>query len=186
MRGNASEVIQARRQRRFNEAQTKICLWIFPINLIAIIFCVFCAHSVFSADKTLALESSKSLFYAGTFLQSYWCYIVMRDSFLTLSNFIRGHRQAFAATLALHYLMACLDNLLLTGLMIWGTIAVNSTEASDFSNSPETTGLSRFLVVTTLNVVMAYIYVCSHVCAFPISLCIIARNPERFGFRSAD
>ena len=30
---------------------------------------------------------------------------------------------------------------------------------------------------------MAYIYVISHVCACPISICIIARDPERFGVR---
>ena len=37
--------------------------------------------------------------------------------------------------------------------------------------------------ITTLNVVMAYIYVISHVCACPTSICIIARDPERFGVR---
>lgn len=40
--------------------------------------------------------------------------------------------------------------------------------------------MATFLTVTTLNVVMAYIYVCAHICAVPITLCIIARNPERF------
>ena len=40
--------------------------------------------------------------------------------------------------------------------------------------------MPTFVAVTTFNVVIAYLYVCVHVCAFPITLCWIARDPERF------
>ena len=40
--------------------------------------------------------------------------------------------------------------------------------------------------MTTLNVVMAYLYVCSHICAVPVTLCIVAMNPTRFGLRRAE
>ena len=186
MRGRAAEVVQARRQRRWNESQSRIALYIFPINLIAIGICIYCANIVSSVERDLATGTSKGLFLAGVFMQSYWCYIVMRDTVLTVSHFAKGHRQAFAAVIALHYLMSCLDNLLLTGLMIWGTVEINSSGADDFAKADESTGLPLFLKVTILNIVMAYIYVCSHVCAFPIGLCIIARNPEQYGMRRAE
>ena len=155
-------------------------MWIFPVNVLSIIGCFFCAYRIFNVDKQLAIETGKSLYYAGSSLQSYFIYIVMRDTMLTLSHFARGHQQAFAIVILAHYFMSCLDNLLLTGLTIWGTVALNGSQAAEFSKSPEATGLSMFIVVTTFNVVMAYIYVCAHVCAFPITLCCIARDPERF------
>ena len=33
---------------------------------------------------------------------------------------------------------------------------------------------------------MAYLYVCSHICAVPITFCIVALNPHRFGLRRAE
>ena len=110
----------------------------------------------------------------------------MRDTMLTLSHFLKGHQQAFAIVILAHYFMSCLDNFLLTGLTIWGTIALNSSEAAEFSKSPESTGLSLFIVVTTFNVVVAYLYVCTHICALPITLCCIARDPDRFIARLRD
>jgi len=38
------------------------------------------------------------------------------------------------------------------------------------------------LAVTTLNVVMGFMYVFTHVCAVPVTIVIIAMSPERFGF----
>ena len=64
--------------------------------------------------------------------------------------------------------------------MIWGTIAVNGEGATAYAASSGEMGLDTFLKVTICNVVMAYFYVCAHVCAFPIGVCIAARNPERF------
>ena len=81
----------------------------------------------------MALDTGKGLYYAGNSLQSYYIYIVMRDSMLTLSHFIRGHNMAFAIVILAHYFMSCLDNLLLTGLTIWATVALNSSSAADFS-----------------------------------------------------
>ena len=96
------------------------------MNLLAIIGCFFCAYRIFNVDKELALDKGKALYYAGGSLQSYYIYIVLRDSLLTLSHFIRGHQMAFAIVILAHYFMSCLDNLLLTGLTIWGTVALNS------------------------------------------------------------
>ena len=67
-------------------------MWIFPVNVLSIIGCFFCAYRIFSVDKQLAIETSKSLYYAGSSLQSYFIYIVMRDTMLTLSHFARGHQ----------------------------------------------------------------------------------------------
>ena len=71
------------------------------------------------------MDKSKTLYYAGALLQSYWCYIVLRDLLITVANFVKGQRHAFPGVIALHYVLACLDHLLLSGLMIWGTIALN-------------------------------------------------------------
>ena len=67
--------------------------------------------------------------------------------------------------------------------MIWSTIALSSEEADAFSDAPEDTGLPKFRAITTLNVVMAYLYVIVHVCACPIGIYIVARDPESFGIR---
>ena len=142
-----------------------------------------CAHSLYQVDKADAKEKGKHIYYAGTVIQGYFLYIVIRDVIITLNHFIKGHRSAFAIVIFAHYFISCLDNLLLTGVTIWGTIALNSDEAEVFSSSPEKTGLPNFISVTTFNVVMAYIYVIVHVCACPISIFIVARDPERFGIR---
>ena len=67
--------------------------------------------------------------------------------------------------------------------MIWGTVAINSDEAKEYETAPEETGLANFLQITTLNVVMAYLYVFSHICACPIGICIVAMNPHIIGMR---
>lgn len=180
MRGNAADVIEARRQHLLNDAQTRIAKWIFPVNLLALIGCISCAYYIFTIDRKLALESGKSLYYAGVSLQGYFIYIVMRDTTLTLSHFVRGHQQGFLIVILAHYFMSCLDNLLLTGLAIWGTVAVNRLEATQYAAQEVTSGLPTFVTVTTINIVVAYLYVCAHICAFPITICCIARDPERF------
>jgi len=84
--------------------------------------------------------------------------------------------------IVMHYTLSCIDNLFMTGLMIWGVVAVSSDSAKGFATAPEETGLSAFLTVTTVNIVMSFLYVCSHVCAVPVTFTIIAMSPERFGF----
>ena len=185
MRGTATDV-QARRRRRWNESQRKIAMYILPINIIALGVYLYCQSMIYGANRTLAMGHDKGLYYAGVFLQTYWGYIVIRDFLLTVQFFIKGHQQAFAAVIALHYLMSCLDNLFLTGLTIWATIEVNSSGAEDYAKAPEESGLPIFVKITILNVIMGYIYVCSHVCAFPIGLWIVSRNPQQFGFRRGE
>ena len=65
--------------------------------------------------------------------------------------------------------------------MVWSTVAINSDEALEYANSPEETGMANFLMITTLNTVVAYLYVFSHVLACPITICLAIRNPEGFG-----
>ena len=70
---------------------------------------------------------------------------------VTRSLLLYGHHQGFAIVLVGHYFTSCLDNLLLTGIMIWGTVAINSDEAKEYETAPEETGLANFLQITTLN-----------------------------------
>lgn len=102
---------------------------------------------------------------------------------IALRQFCRGNQEAFVLTVILHYVTSCLDNILLTGLTIWATIALKSEQADEYAKAAEETGLGAFLTVTTVNVVMAYIYICSHICALPIGSLIVSRDPERFGLR---
>ena len=112
---------------------------------------------------------------------------MLRDALIAISNFIKGHFQALASAIALHYVLACLDNILLTGLIIWGTVALNQSEATEaYLLADKQAGLRTFITITTLNVIMGYIYICSHICWLPIMLCIVAMNPARFGMRRAD
>lgn len=71
-------------------------------------------------------------------LQGYFIYIVLRDFLITLNVFIRGGssnsrpNEAIIAVVLIHYFMSCLDNLVLSGLAIWGGIALNSLEAVEY------------------------------------------------------
>lgn len=142
------------------------------------------SYRIFIAvDEQAAVNSGKSLYYAGYFLQSYWLYIVSRDVMITLRQFCRGNQEAFVLTVLLHYVTSCLDNILLTGLTIWSTIALKSEQADEYAKAAEETGLGAFVTVTTVNVVMAYLYITSHICALPIGSFIVSRDPERFGLR---
>ena len=141
-----------------------------------------CAFKVYTVDKVLAQEQSKSIFFAGMFLQSYWIYIVFRDILITLNSFIRGRNEAFALVIALHYVTSCLDNLLMGGLLIWSSISLGMNEATGYAEAPDETGMPAFLTVLTINVIIGYLYVCSHICACPITIFIVSRDPQRYGF----
>jgi|ERR1711957_407621 len=74
-------------------------------------------------------------------LQSYFCYIVLRDLLITLNVFMKGDsssngtngpNQAILAVVLIHYFSACLDNLVMTGLSIWGAVALNNLDAENF------------------------------------------------------
>ena len=114
-------------------------------------------------------------------MQGYWLYIVMRDNLITLTHFTRDDRSAFAVVLIAHYFLSCFDNLIMSGITIWATYALSEPETSDFAFQEEASGMPKFLAVTTLNVVMAYLYVFAHVVACPITICLVARNPEAYG-----
>lgn len=165
-----------------NESQRRIFKYVLPINLIAVAFCVYCAIAIFTADKAQAQEKSKGLYFAGSFIQGYFIYIVVRDLLLTLTNFISGRRESFALLIAMHYSLSCMDNLFMTGLAIWGAVALSSESTKDFQEAPEEAGLKAFVAVTTLNVIMGFLYVCTHICAVPVAILVVASNPERFGF----
>lgn len=138
--------------------------------------------TIFSANREIAITHSKSLYYCGVILQSYFIYIVVRDVLITINIFKRGSGNADEALIAvvlIHYFSACLDNLVISGFAIWGTISLNSLEAAEFENADVETGLPAFVTITTLNVVMAILYACSHVFALPIAVCIMSCFPDR-------
>ena len=148
--------------------------------------CSFCAMTIFSANREIAITHSKSLYYCGVILQSYFIYIVVRDLLITMNIFMRGPQsrqgnanEALIAVVLIHYFSACLDNLVISGFAIWGTISLNSLEAAEFENADVETGLPAFVTITTLNVIMAILYACSHVFALPIAVCIMSCFPDR-------
>ena len=96
-----------------------------------------CSYAVMNIDEASAKEKSKPLYYAGNVIQGYWMYIVMRDVLITANHFIRGHQQAFAIVIVSHYFLSCLDNIFMTGIMIWATVALSSEEAKLYEEAPE-------------------------------------------------
>ncbi len=178
MQGRASDVLQMRRQRRLSEMQMSLLKFIVPINVIAVLAVLFCAIVTFTADRYAAIEKSKSIFYAATFLQSYWVYIVCRDLLITINFFIRGQglgRDVVLAVLVVHFFSSCIDNLALSGLTIWSTVAIHSDEAKLFTEADQSTGLPTFMKVMTFNATMGYIYVLSHILAPCVIGCIMVR-----------
>ncbi len=174
-----------RRDRRLSEMQKALCKFIVPINLIAFVAMIFCAIVTFSVDKEKAKEKSKSIFYAGAFLQSYWVYIVLRDVLITTNFFVRGQglgRDVVLAVLVVHFFSSCIDNLALLGLSIWSTVALNSDEIKLFMEADESTGMPNFLKVMTLNTWMGYLYVIAHVFAPCVIGCIMVRYQDSLRF----
>ena len=103
---------------------------------------------------------------------------------ITLNMFLRGRNRGtpseiIMAVVLIHYFSACLDNLVMTGLGIWGAIALNSDAADEFADADPETGLPAFITVTTVNVVMALLYACSHILALPITICMAAIFRDR-------
>jgi len=94
---------------------------------------------IFSIDKISAVAKSKNLYYAGTLLQGYYCYIALRDLLITINVFFRWRgdsTDAFLTIVLLHYFASCLDNLALTGLTIWSAVALNSESGALFKEAP--------------------------------------------------
>ena len=89
---------------------------------------------------------------------------------------------ALLAVVLIHYFMSCLDNLVLSGLAIWGGIALNSLDAVEYINDTSDSGLPNFVHITTLNTVMAFFYACSHVFALPVAVCIVSCFPDSTRF----
>mmetsp|Transcript_14133 Transcript_14133/g.16827 ORF Transcript_14133/g.16827 Transcript_14133/m.16827 type:complete len:120 (+) Transcript_14133:486-845(+) len=73
----------------------------------------------------------------------------------------------------------------MTGLAIWGAVALNSNEAQEFEDALPNTGLPAFVNITHINVIMGFLYSCSHICALPIGLCLASCFSERVRFYMA-
>ena len=167
-----------RRERRLTEMQKALCKWILPINILALCVLTYCAMTTFSVDRTTAIEKSKSIFYAGIFLQSYWIYIVLRDLMITINFFARGQglgTDVVLAVLVVHFFSACIDLLVLSGLSIWSSVAINSDEAKLFVDAPSETGMPSFVKIMSLNATMGIVYVLAHLFAPCIVACVMVR-----------
>lgn len=68
---------------------------------------------------------------------------------------------------AIRLYFAAIDMLVLTGLVSWGAAAI-AHYGPDYSDAPAETGLPWFNVITTVNVVMGFIYSCAHLIGFPV------------------
>lgn len=154
-------------------SQRSIAKCFFPVLGIAAIFLSVSAFFTFGTDKEAAKAVSKTCYYAGVSIQGYFIYIVLRDVFISLKMFYRGRRDVFFVALFTHYFAACIDNFLLGIMMIWGSCALASDEASTFAES-----FSIFHSFMTVNVILAYVYVLSHCCVLPVIFCVLACKPN--------
>ena len=73
-----------------------------------------------------------------------------------------------------HYFVACLDNALMGVLCIWGAIALKNDQKLEVMFD----GYQNFVLVTTINVIAALIYILVHVCSLPVFICCMVWKPE--------
>ena len=154
----------------------QIIKYIFPVQFLVTVIVVMTSIKTFPVDRHIAMEEYKSLYLAGVCLQAYLLFVVVRDYLISIGYFMRKDRDAFILVLLTHYFASCLDNLLMSVLLLW-------TSASLYS-SPETLndetvcpGGATFVLGTIVNVILAQAFVVTHVVALPIFMCCMKRKP---------
>ena len=94
---------------------------------------------------------------------------------------MKKDRDAFILVLLTHYFVSCLDIALMGILCIWGAITLKSDKMEVMFD-----GFQNFVLVTTINVIAALVYILVHVCSLPIFICCMVWKPdlrERFQYQ---